>query len=390
MRKCLVISHPSDLAAADLYEYRFDRFLFKKEHIRYPCIFTIRTQDQGGAFRKSEKEREKFWHQILNFRPTYIDLEYNAPFSLPGKKIISYHNFEKTPPLEILPKVDKIACQAQSINDALRLFTFSKKHNILGIAMGEHGLITRLFATPWTYVSNNPEYGQLTLEELKRFDTTKPLYGLIGGRVTQSPSHITHNQCGVCYIKMAVQPYELEEFFSYAHLFKGLSVTVPLKEKVIPFLTLDQNAREIGAVNTILIRDKLYGFNTDGKGALDVLGEVSGKKMLILGAGGSARAIAYEAKKRGAAVAIYNRTLSKACMLAEKWDLQMAKPNQPYEILVNTTGIVPHLIPRTTILDINFSLPPYLKRAHRLGCHIKFGFEMFVNQAIEQFKIWKP
>ncbi len=374
MQKCLVVSKPSDLRDADLYEYRFDRFLFKKEHIRYPCIFTIRSENQGGDFRGSERERELLWRKILVFKPTYIDLEYNAGFTLPGKKLISYHNFEMTP--KTFPKADKIACKAHSILDALHILTYAERKKVLGIAMGEHGLITRLFARPWTYIA--PQ--SLTEEEAKLYDPSKPLYGLIGGTVDQSVSELTHNQCGICYIKMAVQTHELQEFFNYAYLFKGLSVTLPLKEAVLPFVVADQEAQEIGAVNTIVIRDKLYGFNTDGHGALDALGSVLNKRIHILGAGGSAKAIAYEAKKRGAAVSIENRERQKAEKLASKWGLSLE--NHGYDILVNTTPLKPDIGPGKTLFDIRCKPPEYA------NCQIIHGFQMFKNQAIGQFKLW--
>ncbi|MCP5469301.1 MAG: type I 3-dehydroquinate dehydratase [Chlamydiales bacterium] len=382
MKKCRVISHPSQLQEADLYEYRFDRFPFKKEHIRYPCIFTLRPQDQGGSFEGSARAREKRWHEILSWNPTYRDLEYNAPFSLPGKKLISYHNLEKTP--KELPIYDKVACKAHSINDALRLLKHGKEHSLLALAMGEHGLLTRLFAQPWTYVADD----LITDEELALYDITKPLFGLIGGTVHQSPSHRTHNKCGVCYVKMAVQPEELSEFFQHIHLFKGLSVTIPLKEAVLPFVEADAYAQEVGAVNTILVRDKLYGYNTDGVGALDALGSVKGKRVLVFGAGGSAKAVAYEAKKRGGDVAIFNRTQQKAETLAKILDVSVAAPNAPYDVLINTTPMVPHLIPSTTILDIKLNPPSYLKEAQKQNIRVVHAFEMFINQAIEQFKIW--
>ena len=360
-----------------MYEYRFDRYNFKKEHIRYPCIFTLRSQDQGGQFVGSERAREKRFLEILKMRPTWVDLEYNAGFSLPGKKLISYHNFEKTPAL--FPDADKIACQAHSILDALKLLEYGKRHKKLTIAMGEHGLITRLFAQPWTYI------GPESLQDDELYDPSKPLYGLIGGRVDQSPSHKTHNQCGVCYIKMAVQPNELEQFLRYAYLFKGLSVTVPLKERVLPYVVPDEEAKAIGAVNTIKVGDQLYGYNTDGKGALEALGDVEGKRVHIMGAGGSARAIAFEAKKRGALVSIENRNRKRAEDLAKLWDLKVGRGE--YDILVNTTPIAPPIVVGTTLFDIRSKPPAYLERAR--DCDIVFGFEMFINQAIEQFRLWK-
>ena len=182
-----------------------------------------------------------------------------------------------------------------------------------------------------------------------------------------------------------MQPNELEQFLRYAYLFKGLSVTVPLKERVLPYVVPDEEAKAIGAVNTIKVGDQLYGYNTDGKGALEALGDVEGKRVHIMGAGGSARAIAFEAKKRGALVSIENRNRKRAEDLAKLWDLKVGRGE--YDILVNTTPIAPPIVVGTTLFDIRSKPPAYLERAR--DCDIVFGFEMFINQAIEQFRLWK-
>lgn len=82
--------------------------------------------------------------------------------------------------------------------------------------------------------------------------------------------------------------------------FRGLSVTMPLKESILPFLdALDPEARSIGAVNTLVLENNQWvGFNTDGKGALNALGNVVGQRIALVGTGGAAKAIAYEAHKR--------------------------------------------------------------------------------------------
>ena len=78
-------------------------------------------------------------------------------------------------------------------------------------------------------------------------------------------------------------------------------MTAPLKEAVLPYVdVLDPEAKAIGAVNTLTFNDgKIYGANTDGNAAVDVLGKVKNKTIVLLGAGGSARAIGYIAHKRG-------------------------------------------------------------------------------------------
>ena len=103
---------------------------------------------------------------------------------------------------------------------------------------------------------------------------------------------------------------------------KAIGVTIPYKVEVIPYLDdLDQDARRIGAVNAILNQDgRLLGANTDGKGAVRALLEVSAlrdKRVLLLGAGGAARALAFALADEGSEPVIINRTLSAAQDLAE-------------------------------------------------------------------------
>lgn len=367
---------------ADLLEWRLDLFqecsiadLSKiRKSLSCPVIFTGMKEEH------------------FQLEPDYID-------SPEGPDIISYHNFEEMPNLAATlhlmrqkkASYYKLACHAKSTIDALKLACFAKEEpDVIAIAMGEHGVITRLLAKPWTYVALDETLrsapGQLTLQDPLG---KKNIYGLIGGRVDQSPSFYTHNKfmeslcLDACYVKMALQKEELAEFFPLAQKLgiKGLSVTMPLKEAVIPYLdVIDSKAKEIGAVNTIVFQEgHLIGYNTDADAALDVLeerGAVLGKKMVILGAGGAAKAIAYEAEKRGASVVVVYR----------------ATPPQDYDILVNTTPISPEVsfIPGSLVMDIR-SYPlmtPFLEKAFIERCSIISGFEMFVNQALRQFYLW--
>ena len=173
--------------------------------------------------------------------------------------------------------------------------------------------------------------GQLTVKELiENYDYPQltpatQLYGLIGDPVEQSIGDLTHNalmqtlEIDAVYVKMHVRAQELKEaILNLKSLsFKGLSVTTPHKETILKYLDfLDPEAQEIGAVNTIILKDaKAFGYNTDGIGALSAIEKyfpVHYKTIVILGAGGAARAIAYEAKKRGARVILLNRNLERA------------------------------------------------------------------------------
>lgn len=370
-------------AGADLLEWRLDLFqecsiadLRKlRKSLSCPVIFTGGSEEHKGL------------------KPDYID----SPVG--PADIISYHNFEEMPPLpDILEKMRKrkarfykIACHAKTILDALRMACFARSHDdVLGIAMGEHGILTRMLARPWDYVAVDEKHrsapGQLTLQDPA---PRKNIYGLIGGFVENSPSFHTHNKfmqslgLDACYVKMTVQKEELAEFFQLAKQIgiKGLSVTIPLKEAVMPYLDyIDDKAKAIGAVNTIVFEnDQLLGFNTDAEAALDALelkGRVKGKKVAILGAGGAAKAIAYEAKLRGAEVFLVHR----------------AEPPF-YDIVINATPVSPDIYfrPHSVVMDIRIYpvMTPFLSKAKKANCRLVFGYEMFVKQALKQFEIWK-
>lgn len=371
--------------------------------------------------------------KLLRFQPDFLTLPWDYPTSISPtrtKIIRSYHNWEKTPHnleqiLAAMPPaaVYKLATMAQSTNDAMRMLCFVKgRPNITGFCMGSQGQISRILGpivgNVFHYVAIEEEVapGQLTAQEwLETYNYSQltpetKIYGLIGNPVSQSPSYRTHNaffkQQGInaLYVRIQVEEKELSLFLSFAKRLgiKGLSVTIPYKEKILPYLHVtEEDAKEIGAVNTLTFsHQKLYGANTDGKGALDVLEQrtlVKGKECVILGAGGSARAIGYEAVKRGAKVTILNRTLEKAKALGEKLNSYYGtlETIPPYDILINATSHLAPLDPRllqpnTIVMDINFQAQnsPLIKQAHSLGCTVILGEEMFQKQALGQFSRW--
>ena len=415
-----------------------------------PVIFTLRKKSQGGKFLGSEREREEKILELLSHGADYVDLEYdcNPAFvqkvrhHFPDTKIIcSFHNFDKTPEnLEALlsemkkmrAAIYKVATFANSSLDSLRMLAFVKKHDhVAGMCMGEHGVITRILGpivNNWfTYAAIGEETapGQLdvnTLEKTYHFshlNRQTAIYALIGDPVDQSVGHLTHNliykklKLDAVYVKFVIKPAEVSEFFRLMKNlpFHGFSVTMPLKEEVGAYLdTIDPKAKSIGAVNTLALKDKKWkGFNTDAAGALDAIegrGKVAGKKIVILGAGGAARALAFESIQRGGKVLILNRTWAKAKKLAEQlgcegssfeeWDML------PFDILMNATPIgmadqsfetlVPkEVIPSSAIVFDAVISPKetsLLSEAKSQGCRVVHGYEMFSRQAIKQIEIW--
>jgi 3-dehydroquinate dehydratase/shikimate dehydrogenase len=361
-------------------------------------------------------------------RAHYIDVDWKTPTLPAGDVIVSYHNFEETPNLEAILKIlqmkhpkacfYKIATMATSTLDSLRMLEFLKRHpGIIGLCIGDLGSITRIcapiFQVPMMYAplveedKNAP--GQLLVDqlcEIYQFRALNPetkIYGLIGDPVFRSIGHLFHNDAfrkaeknGV-YVKMVVKPDELDEFFKLVKKlpFAGLSVTAPLKEAVFPYVdVLDPEAKAIGAVNTLTFKDgKVYGANTDGNAAVDVLGNVKNKTVVLLGAGGSARAIGYSAHHRGAKVVIVNRTSSKAEALAHDLGCQWSEKIPSYDILVNaTTSAMPvlaeHIQEGRTVMDIALYETEFLKTAREKHCKCLDGFPMYFQQAAAQQAIW--
>jgi 3-dehydroquinate dehydratase/shikimate dehydrogenase len=228
--------------------------------------------------------------------------------------------------------------------------------------------------------------------------------------VDKSVGHLFHNRSfpnNAIYVKFHVAIPELTSFFSLMRKlpFHGFSITMPLKEQLDRFLTRsDSAATAIGSVNTILIDEgHLIGYNTDGIAVASVLlhrmKSLRDRKVVLLGAGGSARAIAYELLQYGASVLCLNRTFERAealaiafgCRAGRLEDLGDAHP----EILINT--IPKDLLfsselfsPSMIVMDLIYweHETPLLNMAKQRGCTCITGIEIFEEQARAQQKIW--
>lgn len=441
---------------AEIVEWRLD-FFDSLEHTQWEklfqecplqTIFTLRPQSQGGRCKLNEEERLRAMQRWVQLNPTYVDLEYTVSSefvkdlrkSHPALKIIlSYHDFEQTPSsLESILKTlrhtpadfYKIAVMARSANDTLSLLLSAREEDnrTLLMSMGETGSLSRILAPivkrPFTYASLSSAEatapGQidakdlLTIYHYRALNASTQIYGLIGQPVDKSISEYTHNHAlqqlnlNSVYVKIPLETQQLSDFFTLAKQLgmRGLSVTMPLKEQVIPFLDeIDPFAQTVGAVNTILfVSDKLIGFNTDGKGALDAIEThlpMKNKKIILLGAGGASKAIAYEALCRNAEVLILNRDAEKAHHLADKLGCRGGSlddiKGQEYDLIINSTPTAhpidpQYLLPCAFAMDLT-SKPketPFLQQAHAQGCKLIYGYEMFIQQAVLQFQLWFP
>ncbi len=446
-------------AKANLVELRLDFFedlnISSLKNLRssfsIPMIFTLREKSQGGSYRETEEARFKILHQIASLKPNYLDIESHVPDPFftelsranpEVKFIVSFHDFTQTPKdLDALYHLmkSKAACYykiavhaAQSV-DAIRFMEWVKKggkHDVIAVSMGVQGQISRIlapiFGSKLTYAALEQEQqtapGQLTIHDMNELysfpslHSQTKLYGLIGDPVEQSISAITHNHLirtrnlEAVYVKMQVKPSELPEFVQLAKKlhFNGLSVTMPLKEAILPFLDeIDPQAEKIGAVNTLVFEKNgnIKGYNTDAPGALNALeamSAVKGKQIILIGAGGAAKAIAYEAFRRGANVTILNRSVDKAHHLARSLNCQgdsLEKMSfyskRGYDILINSTPIPMPIDPKDLLegkLVMDIKTRPketlLLEHARKKGCQIVYGYQMFVEQAVGQFLLW--
>lgn len=248
-------------------------------------------------------------------------------------------------------------------------------------------------------------------------DGETKIFGIIGNPVTHSLSPIMHNRAfsvlglNCTYLPFCVDDVEHAIKGIKALGIHGLSVTIPHKEKVIPWLDhIDPVAARIGAVNTIHLKENtLYGSNTDWIGAnraLLVKTELKDKQVVLLGAGGSARAIGFGLQEEGAIVTICSRTEHTGRKLADKLGCGWVSLNDidrlAGDVLVNATsvGMAPEndvsLVSKkglehfSTVMDIVYSplQTKMLKDAEDAGCKVVNGLEMLLYQGVAQFELW--
>ena len=253
---------------------------------------------------------------------------------------------------------------------------------------------------------------------------------VIGHPIEHSMSPIMHNAAlkDLCldyvYVAFNIPPNDLKKAVLGFKMFsiKGINVTLPYKENIIPYLDkIDPLAEKIGAVNTIKNDGKyLIGKNTDASGAkkalLDAGCEITGKKALILGAGGAAKAVSFAISEDLDAVYIANRTEKRAIKLAKdltnKMTIKAVGKNMSIntlknlvndvDILINTTplGMYPDiegspiseelLHKNLFVFDIVYNplKTRLLKEASKIGCKTLGGLDMFVNQGALAFEWW--
>ncbi len=441
------------------------------ELAKIPTILTVRRTCDGGTFSGGESGRTTIFARGLSFADqdasknfAYVDLEedYNvsslqdAALAFNIKIIRSYHNMTDSN-FDIVEKmlsmkktgfeIPKVACMANNLSDTTNVFKQMKNVDFDHIvcAMGNYGVTTRILAKQLgsflTYCSP-PEADMMTnvighidpiiLNERYAFRTMNKntqIFGVAGYPLTKTDSPKIHNQGyrnhGLNAVYVPIKAKTVEEVLDFANeaSIKGISVTVPHKETVVPLLqNIAKEGEIIGACNTIYNDTKEWkGYNTDASGFKRALVEfmgtdnLKGKKVALIGAGGSAKAVAYALNELECDVCIFNRTIIKARNIADKYGFKYAGLGlavheliEEYsEIIIQTTpigmGFVKddptesgdplefyNFLGHEKVYDIIYypEKTPILERAEKAGCKICNGYNMLHYQAYEQFEIF--
>ena len=450
---------------ADIVELRIDclavaeidLLLDELPKISGQYLITFRPRNEGGHSDASKIERVKFWAYALNKLRDHdflVDYEGDIDFPLqldPARTIVSLHDFERTItdlPLQfdmlsrLTGKTIKIAVAVNDAAEAIDVWSLLGRgdKNVIPIAMGEAGKWTRIlglaYGSPMTYaaldVSDATAPGQMTAADLRDFFRVKELdrettvYGVVAGDTSYSLSPYMHNtafkQRGLNSVFIPLQVSDLSAFMRRMVMketrevdlnFGGFSVTNPHKQTIIGHLTeLEETARKIGAVNTVRIAgDKLIGYNTDAPGFIkplkDLLSDLKGSNVAVVGAGGAARACIYALQKEGADVTVLIRDPAKAGALGEEFGIRVdqlsSDSNLAADILVNATPIgtrgegeddtiaaADALKNVKLIYDLvyNPSETRLLREAKLAGAMTIGGLDMLVAQGARQFEIW--
>jgi len=356
--------------------------------------------------------------------------------------VLSSHDFKGTTKLEetfarmrsFTADFYKVIGTATCLHDNVVMNRFLERHSseytMVGACMGEQGLLSRILGiragTAFTFGSagqgKETAPGQPTYRELRDFyrveqiESVTKVYGIAGDPVSHSMSPWVMNAAfrreNVNAVYLPLHARSIEDLLSTTTdlPLDGMSVTMPYKQAVVEHLdNSDVLTQKTGACNTI-VRGKdgrLFGFNTDIYGiiaAIEPRVTLQGARVLVLGAGGAARAAVFGLRAKGAEVSILNRTPATAQALAKESGSKVVKrsdlPKLAFEMIFNATPVGMAGDKHTPLEENELNAPwvfdsvynpietPLLKLAQAKGCGTISGAEMFVHQAARQFEIW--
>ncbi len=425
---------------------------FLEMHPYVTTIATCRRVANGGRFRGSVASQLDLLAKASSAGCQLLDVELQTaakckPAQLQRLRaraalILSFHDYRATVKLEeTLKKMvahpadfHKIVTTATTLSDNVAMMKFlethSDKYSLIGLCMGEQGIISRILGvragSVFTFAAVSPGEetapGQVTAQDLRsvyrieQVDAATRVYGVAGDPVSHSLSPVIMNTAlrreNVNGVYLALHAKTLKDLLTCVREIPihGLSITMPYKEAILKHLdNTDSHTTKIGACNTVVRAQdgKLYGFNTDTAGVVRPLEQrlpLEKAKVLVLGAGGAARAAVFGLKERGAEVWILNRTVGPAKKLARQARARSIKradlKKLTFDVIINATPVGmgntresplnENEINARYVFDMVYDPAEtrLMKMAKEKGAQVIPGIEMFVHQAARQFEIW--
>jgi 3-dehydroquinate dehydratase / shikimate dehydrogenase len=416
------------------------------------AIATCRRAANGGKFKGSVAAQigillkaAATGCQMLDIELQAADVLKPADFERLRSKsllILSHHDLKQTKRLqEIFGRMReypadlfKIVTTATSLHDNVVMMKFlqeySDRFQMIGLCMGEQGLISRVLSvragSVFTFASVTPGEetapGQIPARELRdtyrieTVDAATRVYGVVGDPIAHSLSPVMMNAAfrreNVNAVFVGLHAKNIEDVLACVKdtPIHGLSVTMPYKQEIVEYLdNTDPLTQKVGACNTVVrsVEGKIYGFNTDVAGVIAPLEQrltLSGAKVLVLGAGGAARAAVFGLKARQAEVFILNRTAPTAQKLARQAGAKLIKradlKKLSFDVIVNATSVgmgntknsplEQKEIKARYVFDLVYNpmQTRFMKLAEAEGATAIGGLEMFVHQGARQFEIW--
>jgi 3-dehydroquinate dehydratase/shikimate dehydrogenase len=421
-------------------------------HPEATVIATCRRVVNGGKFKGSAAAQLDILTKAAATGFQLVDIELQSAEILKSGElaelkdrvgvILSFHDFKATKRLEETfaamkqypADFYKVVSTATTLYDNVQMMKFlqahSAQHEMVGLCMGEQGIISRVLGvragSVFTFAAatrgEETAPGQVTASELRdtyrieMVDAATQVYGVAGDPVAHSMSPIMMNSAfrreTVNAVFLALHAKTMKDLMACVSdiPIRGLSITMPYKQDIVGSLSnSDALTKQVGACNTVVRSQdaKLYGFNTDVAGVVVPLEQrmtLQGAKILVVGAGGVARAAVFGLKNKGAEVFIVNRTPEKGQALAKQTKAKFLKrtdlAKMSFDVIINATPLGMGSNRQSPLEDKELNAKflfdlvyvpaetKLMKMARAKNIQVIPGLEMFVQQGARQFEIW--
>jgi 3-dehydroquinate dehydratase/shikimate dehydrogenase len=406
-----------------------------------PAIVTCRPIRQGGKFDGPEESRLAILREAARLGAEFVDVEFDAELALTGTRtVLSHHDFGTGMPCDLGERVVAMRAKAAQLSNAIVKVAVTPERprdcvalrqalfaggaataGTIGIAMGKAGELSRMlpakFSGEWMYAGAAAP-GQFTAREMaERFrahevSAATRVFGIAGKPLSHSASPAMHNaafrRAGLDAVFVPFETADAAELLALAGDLgvEGLAVTAPLKSDVLTFATPDDESQRIGAANTL----KRAGGGWDARNfdaaafvepIAELLPGLRDERVIVLGAGGAARAAVKELTAADCRVEVSARDFTKARVLADAFGASVAlfPPRGHAALVVNATPAGTHGSPSPIAagavnmaaaydLVYNPEETAFLSDARRAGARTIGGLAMLVAQARRQFEWW--